>query len=144
LAGDIEFETTLDRRYKERCVIAAAKLFQANGEINEGPTCRIGETTNALYKYRFKALDLGMLVLPCHFFTMTWKICLLYPVEDTGPHVGEGLMRNIQAMGIITAKLRFIREIQPDEARISFRDSKSFGEIPEKAFKGQPKSHYGG
>ncbi|QRD02502.1 hypothetical protein JI435_054430 [Parastagonospora nodorum SN15] len=122
-AGDIKFETTLDRRYEARCVIKAAKLFQAKGKISEGPTSRIGETTNALYKYRFKALDL---------------------VEDTGPQVGEGLMRDIQAMGIITAKLQYIREIRPDEAKIGFRDSKSFGEIPEKAFKGQPKSHYGG
>ncbi|KAH5329958.1 hypothetical protein HBI23_165720 [Parastagonospora nodorum] len=143
-AGDIKFETTLDRRYEARCVIKAAKLFQAKGKISEGPTSRIGETTNALYKYRFKALDLGMLVLPCHFFTMTWKRCLPCPVEDTGPQVGEGLMRDIQAMGIITAKLQYIREIRPDEAKIGFRDSKSFGEIPEKAFKGQPKSHYGG
>jgi hypothetical protein len=54
------------------------------------------------------------------------------------------LAKDIQAMGIITVELQFFRTARMIQPRPNVFVGKTFGEISEKAFKGQPKSHHGG
>jgi hypothetical protein len=58
-AGDLEIRTTLDERHTDRRLIRADKLFDLSGTIINGSVTRIGDGTDALYKFRFVALNSG-------------------------------------------------------------------------------------
>jgi hypothetical protein len=58
-AGDLEITTIVDQRHTERILMRASEVFHQSGMVIEGCVSHIGDTTDALYKFRFVALDSG-------------------------------------------------------------------------------------
>jgi hypothetical protein len=58
-AGDLEVTIIVDQLHTRRMLMRASKVFDQSGMAIEGCVSHIGDTTDALYKFRFVALDSG-------------------------------------------------------------------------------------
>jgi hypothetical protein len=58
-ACDLEVKTIVDQQHIERNLIWAEEFCHATGMTTKGCSSRIGNATDAIYKFRFIAFDLG-------------------------------------------------------------------------------------
>jgi hypothetical protein len=60
-AGDLEIKATVDQLQPAYGLVHLQQLFHPQGNIVDGINGRIGHKTDAVYKFRFTALDIGRL-----------------------------------------------------------------------------------